>query len=143
MIKQIRLCSTGRRARGLLLIGLLLASGLARAGGPFTPFLNCVDDGGDPNATTLVAVIGYINMGPPFGTVIGSLNNFFFPDPVDRGQPSTFETGVFPEVFTADFDEVTTVVWLVNSQFVSFDRNSMRCEPPVLEDDLFEDGFEN
>lgn len=115
---------------------------MAAAGGLFIPFLNCVDDGRDPDASPLFAVIGYINMGPEFTIPADTINNFFDPSPRDRGQPGTFETGAFASAFRAEFDEVTPVVWTIGDQQVSFDRDSLRCEPPLLEDEVFDDGFE-
>lgn len=130
------------RDQALLCLGLLLIGDMARAGGGIIPFVNCIDDGGDPNATTLEAVMGYINMGTAQVIPAGSLMNRFTPDPAVRGQPDVFQSGVFASAFRAEFDELGPISWVINGQVASFDRDSLRCDPPVLEDELFEDGFE-
>ena len=99
-----------------------------------TPILNCVDVSGG----SITAHFGYTNTWPnqitvPAGKTSGGGQNWFLPDPKDRGQPSQFSPGTFSDAFTVTFTSATLEWRLsdVNGEYNSVvaDANSSRCTP--------------
>lgn len=122
----------------------LCAGVLALAGAPgalaspqnhLTPILNCIDVNGDGSIT---AHFGYSNtwtnqVTVPAGKTSGGGQNWFLPDPKDRGQPSQFDPGTFNDVFTVTFTSAT-LEWRLSDvsgeyNSVVADANTSRCTP--------------
>jgi uncharacterized repeat protein (TIGR01451 family) len=74
---------------------------------PVQPTVKCVDD----NGTTFTAVFGYSNPNPTAVTVAVGNGNSFSPDPVDRGQPTTFNPGTVESAVTTSGTAGSTLVW--------------------------------
>ena len=100
-----------------------------------TPLLTCIDVNGDGSIT---AHFGYTNVWTntvtvPAGKVPPGQQNWFLPDPKDRGQPSKFQVGTLNDVFTVTFS-TPTLEWRlgdVNGAFnlVIVDASGTRCTP--------------
>jgi len=100
-----------------------------------TPILNCIDVNGDGSIT---AHFGYSNswtnqVTVPAGKTSGGGQNWFLPDPADRGQPSQFAPGTYNDVFTVTFTS-PTLEWRLSDisgayGSVVVDANSSRCTP--------------
>jgi uncharacterized repeat protein (TIGR01451 family) len=76
---------------------------------PVQPTVKCVD----VNGSTFTAVFGYSNPNTTPVTVPVGPANFFSPDPVERGQPSTFNPGGAESAVTTTADTGSTLVWTV------------------------------
>lgn len=140
-----------RRAWYALII-LCLSPIAANAQSQLIPVLSCVDDEGDPDAVLLIARLGYTNSGVPLILNPGSLSNIFFSTlgsiNGDQGQPSTFETGDFFDVFTVDFASDSILTWILLGTSLNIDADSVRCGslqgPPGLACwDQNEDGIQD
>ncbi len=110
-------------------------TGAASPQNHLTPILNCVDVNGDGSIT---GHFGYSNtwtnqITVPAGKTSGGGQNWFLPDPTDRGQPSQFNPGTFNDVFTVTLTSATLEWRLsdVNGEYNSVvaDANSSRCTP--------------
>ncbi len=99
------------------------------------PLLDCVEVNSDGSAT---AHFGYTNnwtnqVTVPAGKPNGGGENWFLPDPVDRGQPSHFSTGTHNDAFTVTFTSAT-LEWRVSDVNGPYDSviassSSSRCTP--------------
>jgi hypothetical protein len=99
------------------------------------PLLDCVDVNTDGSVT---AHFGYVNswtnqVTVPAGKPSGGGENWFLPDPVDRGQPSHFSVGTFHDAFTVTFTSAT-LEWRLSDVNGAFDSviassSSARCAP--------------
>lgn len=76
---------------------------------PVQPTVKCVD----VNGPTFTAVFGYSNPNPTAVTVAVGSANSFSPDPVDRGQPATFNPGTVDSAVTTTGPAGSTLVWSV------------------------------
>jgi MYXO-CTERM domain-containing protein len=130
-----------RRSPLMILVGVILvalaASPRAAASPQNTliPILDCVDVNTDGSVT---AHFGYTNnwtnqVTVPAGKPSGGGENWFLPDPVDRGQPSHFSTGTFHDVFTVTFTSAT-LEWRLSDVNSAYDSvvassSSTRCAP--------------
>lgn len=76
---------------------------------PVQPFVKCVDVSG----ATFTAVFGYSNPNTTAVAVPVGAANSFSPDPVDRGQPSTFNPGDVESAVTATGTTGSTLAWTV------------------------------
>ena len=100
-----------------------------------TPLLTCIDVNGDG---TITAHFGYSNIwrnqvNVPAGKVPPGQQNWFLPDPKDRGQLAQFQVGTFNDVFTVTFSE-PSIEWRlgdVNGAYNSViaDSSGSRCAP--------------
>ena len=132
----------GARARRwaamtLLTTTVMLAAPTIATASPanhLTPILNCID----VNSGSITAHFGYSStwtnqITVPAGKTSGGGQNWFLPDPKDRGQPSQFNPGTFNDVFTVTFTSATLEWRLsdVNGEYNSVvaDANSSRCTP--------------
>jgi len=71
----------------------------------------CIVDNVDGSVT---ARFGYRNDNAVAVEVpVSILNNYFTPQPLDRGQTTVFQPGVVEDAFRVTFSDVTTVAWLV------------------------------
>ncbi len=96
-----------------------------------TPIAECVDKNQDGSYT---ARFGYRNTGStPIDIAVGSFNGFF-PSPVDRGQPKTFNPGQFNNVFSAVFPANTSLAWLLGNAVVEVSQSYKPCSGPVCEE---------
>ncbi|MCA9961844.1 MAG: hypothetical protein KC443_22550 [Anaerolineales bacterium] len=75
------------------------------------PIVNCATNNGDG---TITAFFGYKNSNSFDVTIPVGVNNSFFPQPFDRGQPTLFLAGDYDFVFKATFNEqdVGLIWWL-------------------------------
>jgi uncharacterized repeat protein (TIGR01451 family) len=76
---------------------------------PVQPTVKCVD----VNGGTFTAIFGYVNPNPTVVTVAVGSGNSFSPDPVDRGQPATFNPGTVESAVKTSGDTGSTLVWSV------------------------------
>jgi hypothetical protein len=83
----------------------------ASASSSITPIVECTTKHNGVNHS----VFGYRNTGPTTVLSIGAQNRFS-PDPADRGQPTTFESGTHINVFSATTS--ATLTWTLNGQQV-------------------------
>ena len=89
---------------------LLCAAPLASAQSlALYPILECVTY--DSATDTVTASFGYLNfegvrLNVPFGS-----NNIFLPAPFFRGQPTSYEPGIYHDVFTVTFPASQTASW--------------------------------
>lgn len=75
------------------------------------PMAECIVDNVDGSVT---ARFGYRNDNAVAVEVpVSILNNYFTPQPLDRGQTTVFQPGVVEDAFRVTFSDVTTVAWLV------------------------------
>src|SRR5262249_40814311 len=90
------------------------------------PILNCVEELPDGR---FKAHFGYNN--PNSNTVDIEVGRFtgFIPRPRDRGQPTSFLTGVHADVFAVTWNG-SPLVWILTRNFAIASRNSTRCGPP-------------
>ena len=77
----------------------------------------------DPVLNTRTAYFGYVNLestrlNVPFGS-----NNIFLPAPFFRGQPTSYEPGIFRSVFSVTFPADTYIEWTLGSNTVRADAN--------------------
>jgi hypothetical protein len=80
------------------------------------------------------ARFGYRNTGDqPIGVAVGAFNGFY-PAPVDRGQPETFNPGQFSNVFTAVFPPGSSLVWVLGDAMVEVSESFKPCTGPVCEE---------
>ncbi|MFP4438514.1 MAG: hypothetical protein ACLFVO_14825 [Chloroflexaceae bacterium] len=98
------------------------------------PILDCVYDNGDG---TFTAFFGYSNPNSfavdiPIGT-----NNYFSPDPIDRGQPTRFDPGRSPwgQSFNVTWDGQSNLVWTLQNRTAtaSSTNQNQRCSRNPLE----------
>jgi hypothetical protein len=127
-----------RRTTILKLLGLTLAgstilftdTALAEPAGTLTPFLDCV--GTDAVTGNSIAFFGYSNTeaaavdvepGPANQTVGG-------PGGIFSGQPTTFNVGTYPRVFSVEFAPAPNalVVWQLNGQIAQANVSSPACQ---------------
>ena len=109
--------------------------GIASPQNTLVPLLTCVDDNTNGSVT---AHFGYTNswtnqVTVPAGKPNGGGENWFIPDPVDRGQPSHFSVGTFQNAFTVTFTSAT-LEWRLSDVNGAFDSViasalSARCAP--------------
>jgi Putative Ig domain len=92
-------------------------------GSKISPVLECVTNNGDG---TYTAYFGYNNPNSLIVTIPLGSNNRFTPNPQDRGQPTTFETGRRVSVFSVIFNG-SNLVWTLNGKTSTASANSKRC----------------
>jgi hypothetical protein len=119
----------------LIVFGLHAQPAAASPQSRLTPLLTCVDVNGDGSVT---AHFGYSNswtntVTVPAGKTPPGQQNWFLPDPKDRGQSSKFDPGTYPDVFTVTFTEAS-IEWRlgdVNGGYNSVTASSSdaRCTP--------------
>jgi hypothetical protein len=93
------------------------------------PAVDCVAVSAD--GSTAVAYFGYANAtGNTLLVPVGTSNQIFPGDP-DHGQPSIFNPGSYPSVFSASFDPAfePTVTWTLDGSSVTASTASPRCPP--------------
>ena len=89
---------------GCCLCGLVLAVPAdAAASGP-VPTVDCVAT--SPDGTEAIAYFGYVNSTGSRITIPEGDDNQAFPVGVDQGEPTEFDPGSYPAVFSIDFDPV-------------------------------------
>lgn len=96
------------------------------------PTVKCIDKGPGLHR---IAHFGYINQNVPVTVPVG-LHNLVFPPPIDRGQPTTFNTGRFRDVFTVDFTGLGAS-WVVGGRVATATRSTRRCD---VDDDGHDEG---
>jgi hypothetical protein len=132
---SIRKNITSRRRRALAagFAGCCVACGLAVAvpadaapTGP-VPEVYCV---AATKGGLDVAYFGYTNTSPGFNIPVGN-DNQLFPVLANQGQPTTFDSGSYPSVFSVTFDPLITPVvdWILNGQTVEVNTGSPQCAP--------------
>jgi len=114
---------------------VLVPRGIASPQNTLVPLLTCVDVNTNGSVT---AHFGYTNswtnqVTVPAGKPNGGGENWFIPDPVDRGQPSHFSVGTFQNAFTVTFTSAT-LEWRLSDVNGAFDSviasaSSARCAP--------------
>jgi hypothetical protein len=128
LLRQLRKRGTVLTAAGgcLACVLALAVPADAASAGP-EPTLDCVAVSADGSSAT--AYFGYVNTGDVLTVVPGSLN-FFVPAPSDQGQPSLFNTGIFPDVFSTSFDPRVTpqITWYLYGNPVTASAASAPCE---------------
>ncbi len=100
---------------------------------PLTPTLDCVAVSGTGANELFTAYFGYTNTGPvSIAFPIGDFNQTF-PGSADQGQPTIFDIGAYPKVFTVTFDPVVTpsITWLLNGVAVTATSASPQCAPGI------------
>jgi len=88
-----------------------------------TPILECVTSSG---RHSLTAFFGYDNPNSGNAQVPVGGNNYFSPDPQDRGQPTTFQPGRQRFVFSVSFTN-GTLTWNLTQLTASASSKSPRC----------------
>jgi hypothetical protein len=91
----------------LLVVGWYAPPAASSPQSRLTPLLTCVDVNGDGSVT---AHFGYSNswtntVNIPAGKPPPGQQNWFLPDPTDRGQLSKFDPGTYQDAFTVTFTE--------------------------------------
>lgn len=114
---------------------VVVPRGIASPQNTLVPLLTCVDVNTNGSVT---AHFGYTNswtnqVTVPAGKPNGGGENWFIPDPVDRGQPSHFSVGTFQNAFTVTFTSAT-LEWRLSDVNGAFDSviasaSSARCAP--------------
>ena len=105
----------------------------AQAPLPLTPTLDCVAVSGTGANQQFTAYFGYTNTGPvSIAFPVGDFNQVF-PGSADEGQPTTFDIGAYPKVFTVTFDPAITssVTWLLNGVAATATTASPQCAPGI------------
>ena len=133
---NLRVLPRSRRGRlaasafaGCCLCGLALAVPAdAAASGP-VPTVDCVAT--SPDGTEAIAYFGYVNSTGSRVTIPEGDDNQAFPVSLDQGEPTEFDPGSYPAVFSIAFDPVLnpTVSWIVNGVDVDASSASTPCEP--------------
>jgi len=100
----------------LLLLSFLVFISLVRGQiqGEVIPLLDCVVY--HPDTKKLDAFFGYASS-HAVPVIIGEDNNFFFPGPPNRNQPTVFQPGVHEGVFFTSFDvnsEIPQLTWVLD-----------------------------
>ena len=114
---------------GCLLCGLAVAVPAdAAVTGP-TPTLTCVAISAD--FSTVTAYFGYTNTDPTSDTIPVGDDNLPIPGLAYQGQPTVFEPGSHPSVFSVTFDPVIvpSLGWVLNGQVVSAYTGAPQCAP--------------
>lgn len=99
------------------------------------PLAECVADNGDGSFT---AQFGYRNDNAVAVEVpVSILNNYFTPQPLDRGQTTLFQPGMVSDAFRVTFRDVTAIAWLVRGPDNALRSAVMTttftpCEPTVV-----------
>ena len=122
-------CRLAALAAGVALIPAAAAT--ADSGVPLTPFVDCVHFNGDSANPVYTAYFGYNNTSTvPFTFPIGANDdNIVFPGSMYAGQPTVYDVGNYPRVFSVDFDGqfIPTVDWVVNGVTVTARTTSPLC----------------
>lgn len=113
--------------------------GLAVAGFPIwaqtatvVPVLLCMEYKADINGVT--AYFGHINTSAEVVSVPFGQNNFFFPAPPFRGQPTLFDPGTYRKTISVTFPAASYVEWTLNGikvKAVLSDTSIPGCAAPV------------
>ena len=114
---------------GCCLCGLVLAVPAdAAASGP-VPTLDCVAT--SPDGTEAVAYFGYVNSTGSRITIPEGEDNQAFPVNVDQGEPTEFDPGSYPAVFSIAFDPIIfpSVSWDLDGGEADASSASPQCEP--------------
>jgi Putative Ig domain len=114
---------------GCCLCGLVLAVPAdAAASGP-VPTLDCVAT--SPDGTQAVAYFGYVNSTGSRITIPEGNDNQAFPLSPDQGEPTEFDPGSYPAVFSIAFDPVLvpTVSWFLDGGAADASSAPPQCEP--------------
>jgi hypothetical protein len=99
-----------RLASALCVVALAFFPGAAAA--QVIPLADCVTDGSSPGLVQ--ALFGYRNLESTVVAIPVGQDNFFMPDPADRGQPTTFEPGEFHRVFAVEFVANGGATWVLS-----------------------------
>jgi hypothetical protein len=99
--------------KGIVLL-LLMTAGVEAAGLGVAPLLDCVNYNQAANEVT--GYFGYASTSPTSTIITFGFQNFFDPLPTVRGQPITYNSGVFHFAFSATFslDVSTSITWHLN-----------------------------
>ena len=114
---------------GCCLCGLALAVPAdAAASGP-VPTLDCVAM--SPDGSEAIAYFGYVNSTGSRVTIPEGEDNQAFPVAVDQGEPTEFDPGSYPAVFSIAFDPILnpSVVWIVDGVEADASSASPQCDP--------------
>ncbi|HLH17290.1 MAG TPA: hypothetical protein VKX45_08720 [Bryobacteraceae bacterium] len=112
--------------RSLILL-LLSTAGLYGQTGVY-PILDCVTY--NPGTNELTGYFGYLNINSSATAILPGGSNFFIPGPVNRGQPSTYNTGIFHKAFavTISLKVFTQLSWtLLGTTVVATNDPSQYC----------------
>lgn len=127
-----------RRLRTAVLTAVLVASAVvvgypasAAGAGSLTPYLDCITT--DAQTGVVTAYFGYDNTAAnAFDYAVGADNQAF---PVDafQGQPTYFNQGNYPKVFSVAFNPVVfpSIVWVLNGQSIGATSQSPSCASGV------------
>jgi hypothetical protein len=88
------------------------------------PVVKCVDK---LSATSYRAHFGYTNSSAQAIAIPMGFNNRFFPNPANRGQPTTFLPGAQTDVVQTSFPSNGSATWILGSTFQFATANSTRC----------------
>src|SRR5262249_41650473 len=92
------------------------------------PILNCVEQ---LSTGQYKAHFGYNNVQSNTVNVPIGGQNKFTPGTQNRGQPTSFLSGLHNEVFTVTFNG-SPLTWVLTSYNVTANRNSTRCRPQTM-----------
>lgn len=106
--------------RNIIAVGLLVCAVLRASdayGQGATGVLPLLDSA-TVSGTTLTCWFGYTNSNPQAITVQLGGVNFFVPGPINKGQPTSFQPGVFRKVFSATMSTTTfsEMSWTLNTE---------------------------
>ncbi len=116
-------------AGGCLLCGIAVAVPADAATIALVPSVDCVAV--TPDGSLVTAYFGYTNTsGASVNLSIGDSNELL-PGIQFQGQPTTFNTGSYPSVFSVTFDPVIapSVSWILNGLAVAATASSPPCAP--------------
>ena len=111
------------------LCAVVLVSFPAAADAQVIPLADCVTEGSD--AGHVQAWFGYRNLSPTSVAIPIGADNMFQPEPIDRGQPTTFMAGEFHRVFPVEFPVGSRLTWVLQLVEAPADETLPSCDIPL------------
>lgn len=111
--------------------GLSASASASATGGTLTPSFDC--ESADPTTGYLTAYFGYTNTtGAVINIPIGD-GNQVFPASPNQGQPTSFDVGNYPRVFSVTFDPAIfpSIAWIADGQEVDAYQGLAICADEV------------
>ena len=91
---------------------------------PVKPSLKCVDK---LSSTSYRAHFAYTNSSSASIPIPVGFYNRFYPNPQDRGQPTSFLAGAHPDILQVTFSSSSLAAWILGSGIVVATRNTTLC----------------
>lgn len=116
---------------GLILFASFVSTPVQAQTKPVVPYVSEVIV--NPEAQRATAYFGFRNPNPSaINFAVGEPNNYFFPAPQDRGQPTRFIPGDHPYAFAVVFDYNVwpTITWGLNGLYATADPASAGANTP-------------